>query len=217
MWQHRFYAIQAMKGDAVYLRELNKVLQQTGVAPISSPARQDRATRAWPASHKDEYTDAVWQACSMPPVRDMLCDLRPYFDWEGLKDWIRRGHTVGLHTHSHPFCSTLEKADLDSELVQPAKELRAQLHLETVPFAYPFGDRLVPSLETDIANREIFSCLLGTGRLSPPTAGPNQIDRIWAEGGLDSELFGRPLAKAVGRTLLGRGWETRRPDSVQPT
>jgi hypothetical protein len=54
-----------------------------------------------------------------------------------------------------------------------------------------------------VARRNLFSCLLGTGRLSKPADGPHRIDRIWTELGVDRELFGRPLAKAIVGGALG--------------
>jgi len=195
MWQHQFSAIRAIRGDARFLWSLNVVLEKTGVPAVDKVSDQGFATRGWPPSRKDEYARAVWDACDMPPIDQVLAEHRPYFDWAGLQDWIGRGHGVGSHTRSHPFCSQLSESDIADEIVSPCAELRAKLGLAEVPFAYPFGDRLQPDLEDALARRGTCSCLLGTEGLTTRPADPNRADRVDAEGGVDREVFGRPVAR----------------------
>ncbi len=140
----------------------------------------------------------------MPPMDDLLGEHRPYLDWQGLRDLIDRGHTVGSHTKSHPFCSRLRESDLSAELIDPASELRSELGLDALPFAYPFGDRLPPALEKVIAESDVYTCLLGTGGLSLAPTAPDALDRIEVEAGIDSEIFGRPVVLGVKRRLIGR-------------
>jgi peptidoglycan/xylan/chitin deacetylase (PgdA/CDA1 family) len=202
MWQHKLGVIRATRGDDTFVRELNAVLVKTGIPTIAQASHQGAATRLWPASRKDDYVEAVWRGCSMPPAQQILRDYRPYFDWDGLRHWIGRGHSVGFHTHSHPFCSGLQAAEVERELIEPVKQLRSELGIATVAFAYPFGDRLPPGLEADVMRRNVFSCLLGTGRLSARYEDAATLDRVDAEAGLDAELYGWPLVRRFKRLLF---------------
>ena len=215
MWQHKLCAIRATRGDELFVRELNAVLVKTGVPPIARAGDQGAATRLWPAARKDEYAEAVWRGSSMPPANQILRDHRPYFDWDGLRSWIARGHSVGFHTHSHPFCSRLGANEVSHELIEPVKQLRAELGVSTVPFAYPFGDRLPPALEADVIGSNVFSCLLGTGRLSPRYEHAAALDRVDAEAGLDAELYGWPLVRRFKRLVFRRSKETPRQNDAE--
>src|SRR4029453_10436364 len=153
------------------------------------------ATRIWPMNRKDEYAHALWKACDMPPVLEFLEQYRPYVDWDDLDDWRRRGHTVGLHTDTHPFCSRLTPEEADHEVIRPARELRVRLKTPRVPFAYPFGDRFVPEWESDVAAKAELSCMLGIGGLSRIGTPLQRLDRARGETGLGGAVFFGPLVK----------------------
>lgn len=196
MWQHLFHAIRSLRGDAAFARELNELQVRTGQeARVADASRQLEATRQWPVGRKDEYAAELWRACDMPPLAEFLEEHRPYLDWDALRRWLALGHGVGLHTHSHPFCSRLGAADLEAELHAPLAVLRDRLGLDAVPFAYPFGDRLPPDLEAAVVARGDFSCMLGTGRFSPRGVRAHEMDRVEGEPDLDTEIFGRPLIR----------------------
>lgn len=198
MWQHKFSAIRAVRGDERFVTAFNRLAET--VAPgsgIRSPAEQTSRTCSWPTARKDEYADAVWRACDMPPVAEFLAEHQPYVSWSDLDDWRRRGHHVGLHTRTHPFCSRLTASEIGAEIVGPARELRDRLGLTSLPFAYPFGDRLPRAQEADVAARGRLSCVLGIDGLSPRGTPPYHLDRARAEAGLDDSVFGRPLLSAL--------------------
>jgi peptidoglycan/xylan/chitin deacetylase (PgdA/CDA1 family) len=209
MWQHGFAAIRRERGDERYLAALNRLQERTGqAARVASPDRQTAATRHWPMARKDEWAAEIWRACDMPPVAEFLAAHRPYLDWDALRDWTRRGHGVGSHTHSHPFVSRLSDAEIATEVLEPATELRRRLRLASVSFAYPFGDRAQPAAEDRIARAGVYSCLLGTGRLSARGEPIHALDRVEVEDGAELELFARPVVQA----LRGRA----RPPLVSP-
>jgi peptidoglycan/xylan/chitin deacetylase (PgdA/CDA1 family) len=198
MWQHKFSAILALRGDDVFVQEFNRLAEK--VAPgssIQSPEGQTFQTRLWPMGRKDEYAEALWQTCDMPPVEEFLQEHLPYVDWPDLEDWRRRGHQVGLHTRTHPFCSRLTTAEVEAELVEPARELRDRLRLSSVPFAYPFGDRLPREREGEVAAMGRLSCLLGINGLSPRGTPPCHLRRANAEVGVNDSVFALPLLRAV--------------------
>ena len=141
--------------------------------------------------------DEIWAVCEMPSMQQILDQHRPYFDWDGLRVWMDRGHGVGLHTCSHPFCSRIKPESIEEEIVRPVEQLRQQLGLDAIPFAYPFGDRLVPEQEQALIDRGLFTCLLGTGGFSPCSSSPYTLDRVDAEPGTHSEVFGRPIIREL--------------------
>lgn len=206
MWQHGLAAIRELRGDETFVRELNGLLAKTGCDDgIHKAEEQIWVTRLWPMERKDEYAESLWKACDMPPLGEFLEEHRPYFDWGGLEEWLRRGHTVGFHTDSHPFCSRLREADVVPEIVAPAMRLRERLRLQTIPFAYPFGERLVAEQEARVIDLELFSCLFSTGELSPPATAPQRLSRVEGEGGVDREVFGRPVMRAF--RAGGHAWK----------
>lgn len=195
MWMHKFAAIAHIRGAARLVTEYNRIVAEAQLGPpIAAPAELSSATRPWPMHVKETYADAIYAACDMPPVAAYLGEHQPYMTWDGLRVWLDRGHNVGVHTRTHPFCSRLGPGDLDEELVAAAEELRERLLLRAVPFAYPFGDRLT-SRETErkICERGRFSCMLGVDGLSRLRTEPWRLERVDGEVGLDIRLFGRPL------------------------
>src|SRR4030095_2132819 len=127
---------------------------------------------------------------------------RPYVNWDDLEDWRRRGHEIGLHTRTHPFCSRLNGGEIEVEIVEPARELRERLRLTSVPFAYPFGDRLPQEQEEGVAERWRLSCVRGVRDLRRRGPPPSPLDRARAESGLNDPVFGRPLLSAVRASRL---------------
>lgn len=197
MWQHKFSTIRALRGDDAFVREFNRLTEKVALGSgIGSFEEQTAQTRLWPMGRKDEYADALWEACDMPPVKDFLEEHRPYADWADLENWSRRGHQVGLHTRTHPFCSRLTTVEIELELIEPARELRDRQHLTSLPFAYPFGDRLPREREGEVAARGRLSCLLGINGLSPLGTPAHHLDRANAEEGVNYSVFVRPLLRA---------------------
>jgi peptidoglycan/xylan/chitin deacetylase (PgdA/CDA1 family) len=205
LWQHSSSAIQSTRGNAVFVKELNALQARTGQAVrIDSADRQIEAMRFWPADRKDEYAALLWEACDMPPVAEFLEEHKPYMDWAALRNWLRRGHAVGFHTHSHPFCSRLSDDQIETEILTPVQQLNEQLRQDSVPFAYPFGDRLPPEKEARVKASGSFSCLLGTGGFSRRGTSPFELERVEAKSSIDAEIFGRPIIRAIRqRGIIG--------------
>ena len=206
MWQHLFSAVRHLRGDAAFLAALNALQERLGRPErADAAAGQLRVTRRWPAGRKDEYAAALWESCAMPPLGAFLDEHRPYMGWEALRRWIDRGHTVGFHTHTHPFCSQLDESEVDAELLAPVRALKERLGLDAVPFAYPFGDRLPAEPEGRVAATGAFACLLGTGRFSERGTDPTRLDRVEAEPDVLAEIFGRPLVRSLRNVRPAEG------------
>jgi peptidoglycan/xylan/chitin deacetylase (PgdA/CDA1 family) len=199
MWFHKFAAIEHLRGAATLVAEFNRVVAEAQLGtPIAAPTKLLSAARHWPMNAKDVYADAIYDACDMPPIADYLRETQPYMTWDQLRAWLDHGHHVGLHTRTHPCCSGLDAAGLHDELVAAADEIRERLAIGSVPFAYPFGDRLPSAdVEREVCVRAQLSCMLGIGGLSRPRTELWRLERVDAEAGLDASLFGRPLLRSV--------------------
>lgn len=206
MWQHRFSAIRHKCGDDIFVKQFNQLQEKWGNPDrLNQAYAQIYVTHNWSMDKKDEYVDELWQSCHMPPMDEMLNEERPYFDWDGLQQWLERGHGVGLHTHTHPFCSLLDDVLIQSELINPAIEVKERLGLTELSFAYPFGERLRPEHEQAIIDQDIFTCLLGTSDVfSPLKTDPNALVRVEAEAGIDQEVFGKAVIRATKRKLISK-------------
>jgi peptidoglycan/xylan/chitin deacetylase (PgdA/CDA1 family) len=59
--------------------------------------------------------------------------------WDELRAVSGNGLAVGSHTCSHRVLSRLDPSELEPEIVGACERLRAELKLDAVPFAYPYG------------------------------------------------------------------------------
>lgn len=64
---------------------------------------------------------------------------RQVLTWEGARQLIARGHTIGGHTISHSRLSTLTNDDLVREVREDKERLEEMLTVQLQDFAYPFG------------------------------------------------------------------------------
>ena len=197
LWQHKLLAMAEHRG-ARFLGAFNDLVDATGVGrPIDGIDRLFDVLRVWPARSRDDWTAHLWQACDMPPLHEFLAQHRPYAGWDDLARWRAAGHGIGSHSRSHPLCSSLTAAEVEDEVVAPAEALRRRFGLSSVPFAYPFGQRLPPAREALVAQRGLLSCMLGTGGLSPRGTPAHRLERADIDGDLESGIFGRPIVKAL--------------------
>jgi peptidoglycan/xylan/chitin deacetylase (PgdA/CDA1 family) len=211
MWMHKLQAIAVTCGPDRLVLAYNRLMAETGAGPpIRSRRELTAATWCWPMNRKEEYVDALYRACAMPPTEAYLDHFRPYLTWAELRTWQARGHTVGLHTRSHPFCDRLAAAEIAAEIITPAAELRRELGVDFLPFAYPFGNRLAAASEVQLADEAGLACTLGVGGLSRRGTDPFRLDRVAGEDGLDPGLFGKPVLEAV----LQAAWPAARPHST---
>jgi peptidoglycan/xylan/chitin deacetylase (PgdA/CDA1 family) len=65
----------------------------------------------------------------------------PTMTWDHLRTMHAHGFTIGSHTVHHVDCARTERTELRRELVESRDRLRAELGLDEVLFAYPFGRR----------------------------------------------------------------------------
>ena len=62
----------------------------------------------------------------------------PFLDWDEVDGMVKRGHEVGAHTMTHPVMAKLTAAEIEEEVGESGRLLRARFG--GVPhFAWPFG------------------------------------------------------------------------------
>lgn len=190
MWRNKLSAIKALRsGDAIV-----RAYGTLGIAPIAEGRELMRASTAWAMSRKDEFADALWKAVEMPPLAEFLAEHKPYLGWDDLREWRSRGHEVGLHTKTHPYCVRLRGEEIDEEVVEPAALLRERLGLDWLALSYPFGARLPLPIEADLHSQGVFDSALGIAGFAPAGTPPHRLERASAEHMLDYHVFGSAFA-----------------------
>jgi len=193
MWTHKLSAVEALSDGTTRVRRYNELMATAELPEIGDASMVMPASLAWPTALREELVDRLWDLCDMPALSDYLAREHPYFTWERLAEWIARGHDVGLHTRSHPYCSRLSPHEIDDEIVEPAAALRERLGLEFLPFAYPFGDRLDEATERRLSDSGVFDAAFGIRGFARRPAAPHRLERSTIEVALDYDVFGKAL------------------------
>ena len=82
-------------------------------------------------------------------------------DWEQLDLLVRRGHSVGGHTHTHVNLLETGRERAGQELRLCWEQLRRNLSQDFVPFAYPYGGCTSPAI--DCLRKIGYSCAVVAG------------------------------------------------------
>jgi peptidoglycan/xylan/chitin deacetylase (PgdA/CDA1 family) len=193
MWRNKLSAILARTPRPAVQRAHAALAAERGIAGGDLLT----ASWNWPSADKDALADALWERCGMPPLGQYLAQHQPYFTWDGLRAWIDAGHSVGLHTRTHPLCDRLTDAEVEAEIVQPAALLRERLGLDRVPLSYPFGARLPAAAERRVVETGAVSCALGVRGFSPRGTRPHRLERATIEHDTRWQVFGRSLVRSL--------------------
>ena len=184
MWRNKLVAIRSSVPKDVLAERFDRLMSSLGrsVEARSNGVLDDSWN--WPMNRKDEFADALWEACDMPPLQDYLGEYAPYMNWDELRSWLDEGHSIGLHTHTHPLCSRLSESEVEDEIARPAETLKGRLGLKEVYFSYPFGSRLPARLEEKVFERGLVSCAFGINGFSTRPTTPRILEREYAEAGI---------------------------------
>ena len=193
MWRNKLSALRALRPEEVYVARFNDLATKSGFAPIADGRSLMAATTAWPMARKEDLVDELWSACAMPPLSEFLDEHRPYFTWPALERWLARGHHVGLHTATHPFCSRIDAPGIVDEVVDPAAALRERLNLSFLPLSYPFGDRLDVATERELVERGVVDAAFGIAGFARRGAPRHSLERACIDASLRFEVFGKAL------------------------
>lgn len=179
MWRNRLMAIQRSRGEQILSDALAETCRSHGIdCPPGSPMA---ISRAWKYGDKEELTSEIWKRCEMEPIDSYLARHQPYFTLSDLHRLVKAGHSIGLHTASHPFCDTLTGAETEQEFDQPLEWLRGEFGYSKVAVSYPFGVRLSVAEEERIWHTGKASCLLGIRGLSPRGVPDHSLERASIE------------------------------------
>jgi peptidoglycan/xylan/chitin deacetylase (PgdA/CDA1 family) len=190
MWRNKLSAIRELR-PAQSVPAYNALAQRIGQPGIDDAERLLSAAWGWEMARKDELADELWAACDMPPLTDFLDEHRPYFSADGLARWRADGHAVGLHTATHPDCSRLDAAGVNSEILEPARQLRSDLGIGSLTLSYPFGRRCGPAHEFAVADSGIFACALGIRGFSPQGTDRLRLERASIEDDMRFSVYGK--------------------------
>lgn len=200
MWRHALSAIQCLADETVLVEEYNDIARNAGIAPLVRKRDLMSASRQWDMDHKDIWVAELWQRCHLVPITEYLSERKPYFNWEQLRQWTAAGHSVGFHTHTHPYCSRLRREDLEPELICPARQLKQDLGISGLSLSYPFGDRLQPILERELFASGLFQALWGIGGSRPIGTSFDSLERYGAEAdSIGWSIFADQLQRTFSR------------------
>jgi peptidoglycan/xylan/chitin deacetylase (PgdA/CDA1 family) len=191
MWRNKLSAITALCPPERCVAAYNALAARAGSAGVTDASQVLSAAWGWDMARKDELADELWAACDMPPLAEFLDEHRPYFSAEGLARWLADGHSVGLHTATHPDCSRLDTAAVRTEILDPAQQLRADLGLGALAFSYPFGRRCAPAHEAMLVESGIFACALGIRGFSRRGTSPWRLERASIEDDMHFSVYGK--------------------------
>ncbi|HEX7999721.1 MAG TPA: polysaccharide deacetylase family protein [Pyrinomonadaceae bacterium] len=91
--------------------------------------------------------------------------------WDDAREAKSAGLSFGSHTCTHRVLSRLDRNELEAELSRSFERIRAELDMDSVPFAYPYGEREHIGRGTpELVQQAGYSCALTTvmGKNSPP-------------------------------------------------
>jgi peptidoglycan/xylan/chitin deacetylase (PgdA/CDA1 family) len=191
MWRNKLSAICALRPADTYVPAYNRVTAQVGAPPIREASELLGAAMRWDMARKDELADALWDACHMPPLAEYLDEHRPYLTREQLATWVADGHSVGLHTATHPDCSRLDADGVRAEILEPARRLSAELGVAQLDFSFPFGRRCRPELRPLLERDGLLGCALGIRGFSPSGTSPMRLERASIEGDMRFSVYGK--------------------------
>jgi peptidoglycan/xylan/chitin deacetylase (PgdA/CDA1 family) len=191
MWRNKLSAIRALRPADAYVPAYNRVTAQVGAPPIREASELLGAAMHWDMSRKDELADALWDACDMPSLAEYLDEHRPYLTREQLATWVADGHSVGLHTATHPDCSRLDADGVRAEILEPARRLSAELGVARLHFSFPFGRRCRPELQPLLERDGLLGCALGIRGFSPSGTSPMRLERASIEGDMRFSVYGK--------------------------
>lgn len=121
--------------------------------------------------------------------------MRRFLDWEEAHELLRRGMSIGSHTHTHPIVSRLSPEAQREELAVSRDLLASRLGVRPLALAYPFGSLSMSpqaaSLARELGYRAAF-CFDHRPN-HPRLINPFAIDRIGI-GGQSIERFQVRLA-----------------------
>lgn len=103
----------------------------------------------------------------------------PMMNWDHLRKMRDYGFTVGSHTVNHIDCAAEPEEIVRGELIQSRDDLRHQLNLDEVLFAYPYGGRshMTPQRLELVKQAGYAGCLAAYGGVNIGSVNPFNVLR----------------------------------------
>ncbi|HEU5118138.1 MAG TPA: polysaccharide deacetylase family protein [Isosphaeraceae bacterium] len=79
-------------------------------------------------------------------TRDLARSL--FLSWDGVREWVQAGFSVGAHTSTHRKLSSLSPSEQAAELIEPRRRIEQETGRPVLSLAYPFGDPSAFTAET---------------------------------------------------------------------
>jgi peptidoglycan/xylan/chitin deacetylase (PgdA/CDA1 family) len=143
-----------------------------------------KLSNLWQMSEKEGRLEKLWNGCNLPPMNEILQQLKPYVTSQQTQAMQQAGFEIGGHSFSHPFCNQLNYNELKHEILNGNKDLRLILDIPIEHFSYPFGNRPKADLEKEIIAQSNLKTVLGISYNSHNSDDTQQWNRIKMESTL---------------------------------
>jgi peptidoglycan/xylan/chitin deacetylase (PgdA/CDA1 family) len=190
---------------------------------LPTRGRAGRGSQRWIMERLKSCDQAVRQR-KVTTLLDLLepegepNDRNLFLDWDGARELVRRGFSVGSHSLSHPILSQESPDEQLRDLVTSRRQLEAVLGVPMELLAYPNGTRADYNAETVHAAQQAghthaFGAHAGIIRPStPPYAAPRMV--MEPQRGFSRTLAQRVVAKIAPRRLPGAALRTPSTDQA---
>jgi len=103
----------------------------------------------------------------------------PTMSWSQLKELQARGFTIGSHSVSHIDCASAPRETVVAELHESRDQLRRNLGIADVAFAYPYGGKhhMTPERLSDVQASGYVGCLSAYGGSNIGSINPYNVLR----------------------------------------
>ncbi|MEL6135310.1 MAG: polysaccharide deacetylase family protein, partial [Bacteroidota bacterium] len=158
IWRNKLLFIQSQwkEADAQEVKQKFREAFQRDLGPSLLKSSND-----WPMAEKDAMADFLWQESHLPPLAEYLDHEKPYLSEQQVFSLMNRGHHIGSHTYSHPFCGKLTKPEIDFEIIESAERLSQRFSFDCELFSYPFGSTVSPEMERYVLDHSRLKILFG--------------------------------------------------------
>ncbi|MFT5171730.1 MAG: peptidoglycan/xylan/chitin deacetylase (PgdA/CDA1 family) [Candidatus Marinamargulisbacteria bacterium] len=188
MWRNKISAMKAIKGEVALVQVFNDIAHVFNCHPVGSFSELLHRSLFWRVEDIHPILDVVWARLELPLLKEYLRQEAPYFTIEELQDWVSAGHEVGCHTYSHFSARALGAGQIETEYLQPARDLCGIFSKEVIPFSYPFGVRFEGLMDEQLRMSRLFSTLLGVGGFSREDTSVFDLERLSADALFDRDL-----------------------------
>lgn len=180
---HRVHAWWERLGWALSRARVGSVEFEGETLPLREPA--ERATALTVIERAVKRTDHATRAATVERLVGRLDagggydHAALYLDWDGARELVRSGWSIGSHTSTHAILARETAAAQRADLVHSRRQLTEELSVEVAGLAYPNGEQADYDADTIAAARDAGHSHAVTtwGRTADTGKGPFEIGR----------------------------------------